>query len=428
MISKVAPKQAYVWIWLPGKADPVVAGALAAVGQDSYQFAYGRSYLARENAIAIYTPELRRAGGPLPLPRGLNMPGSLRDGAPDAWGRRVIINSLTGDKRDNIAAAAVDELTVMLESGSDRIGALDFQASPTQYVPRAVDQATIPELLSAAELVEKGVPLPQELDRALLHASSIGGARPKALIEDGQRKYIAKFSATNDLFNVVKAEHIAMTLAARCGLSVAPVKWMRSARKDVILVERFDRFLQGNAWRRRAMVSALTILALDEMMAKYASYQDLANIIRVRFAHPKTTLRELFGRMVFNVLCGNNDDHARNHAAFWDGQHLSLTPAYDICPQSRTGNQSTQAMLIHGDARDSRIATCLGAAKDFLLTEQEAVALVISQVITIKDHWATACGDVELTEVDRKLFWKRQFLNPFAFENAPEQIRELVAT
>lgn len=98
------------------------------------------------------------------------------------------------------------------------------------------------------------------------------------------------------------------------------------------------------------MVSALTLLELEEMMARYASYEDLATIIRHRFTSPKEALRELFGRMALNILCGNTDDHARNHAAFWNGKDLSLTPAYDICPQARTGGEGTQAILRPADA------------------------------------------------------------------------------
>ena len=118
--------------------------------------------------------------------------------------------------------------------------------------------------------------------------------------------------------------------------------------KDVLVIERFDRVAQGDHWRRRAVVSALTLFELDERMAAYASYETLAELIRHRFSAPKATLRELFSRMVFNILSGNTDDHARNHAAFWNGSQLSLTPAYDLCPQSRTGQQASQAMLIHG--------------------------------------------------------------------------------
>src|SRR5690606_2474111 len=103
----------------------------------------------------------------------------------------------------------------------------------------------------------------------------------------------------------------------------------------------------------------LTLLELDEMLARYASYENFAEIIRHRFIHPKETLRELFSRMVFNILCGNTDDHARNHAAFWDGKQLDLTPAYDVCPQGRTGNEASQAMLISGNNNLSQLKTCL---------------------------------------------------------------------
>ena len=146
------------------------------------------------------------------------------------------------------------------------------------------------------------------------------------MIDDDERKLIAKFSASTDLYSVVNAEFIAMKLASACGLDVAPVFLIPAGGKDVLLIERFDRVKAANGWHRRAMVSALTILGLDEMMARYASYADLAEVIRHRFTDPKDTLRELFGRICFNILCGNTDDHARNHAAFWDGKMLSLTP------------------------------------------------------------------------------------------------------
>jgi serine/threonine-protein kinase HipA len=393
----------------------VVAGRLAPTAQ-GLQFNYGQSYLARSGAIALYTPELPLQRGSLPLLPGLTMPGCLRDASPDAWGRRVIINRLLGVKGRDADTAALDELSYLLESGSDRIGALDFQHSATEYVPRQAVQATLEELLESAERVEKGLPLTPELSQAMQHGTSIGGARPKALITDGERKYIAKFSSTTDLYSVVKSEFIAMRLAALAGIDVAPVQLTHASGKDVLLVERFDRHCTPEGWQRKAMVSSLTLLGLDEMMARYASYEQLAEIIRHRFGQPKATLRELFARLVFNILCGNTDDHARNHAAFCDGQQLRLTPAYDICPQHRAGNEATQAMLIRGDNRFSRLDVCLDVANQFLLSHDEARAIIDGQIDSIRMHWDTVCDEAGLTAVDKALLWKRQFLNPFAFE------------
>ena len=281
--------------------------------------------------------------------------------------------------------------------------------------------------MNAAARIEKGIPLTAELDRALLHGSSIGGARPKATIASGDRKYVAKFSSQSDLYSVVKAEYVAMRLAAESGMEVAHVTLQHTAGKDVLLVERFDREKSAQGWHRRAMVSALTLLELDEMMARYASYADLATVIRYRFVAPRETLKELFCRMLFNVLSGNTDDHARNHSAFWDGQKLALTPAYDICPQARAGGEATQAMLIAGGERLSRIGLCLDAAPLFLLSREEALALAEHQITVIRARWAEVCTEAGLSEVDRNLLWRRQFLNPFAFEGAPPSLVALLA-
>lgn len=415
--------EGYVWIWLPDETKPVVAGKLEADG-DTLSFNYGKSYLERIKdkppAIPIYEPELPLKSGALLNLDGLKMPGCIRDSAPDAWGRRVIINKKLGLKGANTDTAALDELTYLLESGSDRIGALDFQQSPTEYVPRSTQNVSMEELMQSAERVEKGVPLTPELDQALYHGSSIGGARPKALIEEDGTKYIAKFSATTDLYSVVKAEFIAMRLAELAGINVAPVKMMNAANKDVLLIERFDRKLvtQGNDknWTRKSMISALTLFGLDDMMARYASYETLAEIIRHRFTKPKDTLKELFARLLFNILCGNTDDHARNHAAFWDGKRLSLTPAYDICPQGRAGNEAGQAMRIIGENNLSQFKTCLVAAQNFLISKDEAFAIFEHQKSVIEQNWRAVCDEAELSEVDRNLFMGRQFLNLFSLE------------
>ena len=414
--TKSQPREAYVWIWLPGSIEPVIAGRLAREG-DLHVFNYGRSYLERADAIPIYLPELPLQRGALVPQAPLDMAGALRDGSPDAWGRRVIINRLTGLKSVGAQAIELDELTYMLNSGSDRIGALDFQASPDRYEPREAENATLEELLEAAERVERGEPIPPALEKALFHGSSIGGARPKALITDGEDKFIAKFSATNDTYAIVKAEYVAMRLAnVAAGLNVAPVKLVKANGKDVLLVKRFDRTRNDKGWTRRAMVSALTMFGLSEMEARYASYRDFADIIRARFSEPRETLRELFGRMVFNVLAGNTDDHARNHAAFWNGMSLTLTPAYDICPQPRTGREANQAMLIDGDDRRSRVEICRTAASAFLLNDTDARDIINTQVKGIRASWNDVCEEAELSAVDRAFLWGRQFLNEYAVQ------------
>ena len=427
----VRPREAFVWIWLPGQTSPVVAGRIRAQG-DQFGFTYGRSYLEREEAIPIYAPELSlRRGSILPEPP-LEIAGALRDAAPDAWGRRVIAYRLFaggGEMREDQPGKPdeLDELTFLLQSGSDRIGALDFQASATEYVPREASPAPLEQLVTAAESVERGLPLAPDLADALLHGTSIGGAMPKAQIREGNTQHIAKFLYPSSLaYNLVKAEFVAMRLAGLAGLDVASVRLTRSMDKDVLLVKRFDRQRTEAGVTRRAMVSALTLFGLDERLARYASYEYLADILRVRAVAPKETLAELFSRMTFNVLSGNTDDHARNHAAFWDGSRLSLTPAYDICPPSRTGREASQAMRIHGQERRSQLSLCLAAAPKFLLSEDRALAIMRRQIAAITDNWNAVCDEAALSIADRRLLWRRQFLNDLAFEGLEDRLAGVV--
>lgn len=420
-MTSESPTRAYVWIWLPDATEPVVAGRISYQG-DLISFRYGRSYLAREDAVPLYLPELPLETGRI-QPRGQrSVPGVIEDAGPDAWGQRVVMQHVLGRDTDRADPAQLGKLTYLLESGSDRIGSLDFQDSGEVYVPRSEGTASLEKLIEAAERVDQGVPLSPDLDTALLHGSSVGGARPKALLDEKERKLIAKFSSTTDTYPVVKGEFVAMDLARRCGLDVASVSYLEVLGRDVLLVERFDRKPASDGFERRPIVSALTILALDpEREGRYATYYDLAEEIRARFTGPDAALRELFSRIVFNILVGNIDDHARNHAAFWDGrsQALTLTPGYDICPQPRSGLTAKQIMAFAPETRESQLELAVKAAEPYLLTERQAREIVDHQIESIAAHWDEVADIAMLTAQDRAFFKGRQFLNPYAFQGYP---------
>lgn len=432
-------KGAYVWIWLPGQTGPVPAGRIFKTGS-RYGFAYGAAYLQRPGAISIYAPELPLKVGPqLPQPP-LAMASALRDAMPDAWGRRVIAYEMLHERAagQNKTEAApvnedtldeIDELTFMLRSGSNRFGALDFQHSSDRYVPREAEPTPLAHLASAAERVERGLPMAPDLAACLLHANSIGGAMPKAQIRGEDAQYIAKFGRAGsggELFNPVKAEYLAMRLAFEVGLDVPRVRLESAMDSDVLLVERFDRPGYANELdsdERRAAVSALTLLGLDEMLARYASYEDFAEILRVRGAgSAKAMLAELFGRMTFNVLVGNTDDHARNHACFWDGGRLTLTPAYDIVPQTRVGREGSQAMLVCGRDRRARLATCLDAAPKFLLSNEQALTIMDKQIRVIARRFDAVCEEAQISDADRRHLLGRQILNDLALEGLEAEL------
>lgn len=377
---------AYVWVWLPEAREPVVAGRLDDQGAVT-TFTYGRRYLDRADAIALYEPEL-------PLRPGVQAPalgtiaGCLADVGPDAWGRRVLEHrGLVGDPDRH-------PLPYLLAGDASRIGGLDVTDRADTHDDRRPGPVPLGDLLAATERLERGDELDARLELALRHGTSVGGARPKAHLEDADgRALIAKFGRSTDTRPVAQAEFVAMELARRAGLEVAPVRLEQVHGKEVLLVERFDR---PGGERRRLLVSARTILGLGPQGIG-ASYADLADQVRARFTDPVATVHELFARITFNILIGNTDDHARNHAAFWDGSRLTLTPAYDLCPRLRTGGEASQAMAIGPDGyRLSQLAGCVERSAHYLLDPDEARAIIDHQLAVIRRDWAEVTDDARL--------------------------------
>lgn len=412
------PTEAFVWVWLPGATDPVPAGRLVAE-DEVITFYYGRSYLERPEAIPLYLPELPLERG-RQRPRGaMRVAGVIRDAGPDAWGQRVILARHLGRLDRSHDTAELGLLTYLLESHSDRIGALDFQDRPDVYVRRSTS-ATLAEVQAATEKFLAGEQFSPDLDEALMRGTSIGGARPKVLLHARDNapasapQLIAKLSTQTDPYPVVRAEAVAMDLAARVGLNVARTSLTEALGRDVLLVERFDRTpLPDGKEGRRLIVCGLTLLELDEVEGHWATYPALADLVRARFTDPNATLRELFSRIVFNICISNIDDHARNHAAFWDGKQLTLTPAYDLCPQLRSGETAAQAMAITRDGRrDSRFTTCLDAAPIYHLTRAQATEIIEHHVTVIREQWNASAEAARLTDAEREQMWGRQILNP----------------
>lgn len=397
--------EAYVWIWLPGETRPVLCGKLREnVGE--LHFVYGKSYLARNNAIALDPREM-----PLEervfFPRFGEMHSVIRDAAPDAWGRRVLLYRLN--------KGIVTELDYLLNAGPDRIGALTVQASSNGFQADESGNASIDQLVEAASLIETGQPLPVDLDAALMHGSSVGGARPKALLYDRPSSWIAKFSSTTDQYPVVRSEMAAMWLAGKCNIDVPATRLIQSMGKDVLLVERFDRIGCEAGLQRRFMISGLTALQLHETESRLASYLDLTGFIRRYTKDADLDAVQLFRRMLFNILIGNNDDHARNHAFFWDGVHYQLTPAYDICPMLRSGLTANQAMVVGKEGRLSTLKNAQSEAGLFGVSREMAEIVKAELIDTINTRWAEAADVAGLTGVQSELLRRSTVLSEGVF-------------
>src|SRR5579862_1857606 len=375
---------------------PVPAGRLEMVedGRNSHAiFQYGARYLRRADRVAVDPAAL-----PLPDPdaapqafrsaEGFALFNGIRDAAPDGWGR-YLMQKAAGTE-------TLDELDYLIASGDHRVGALAFgpdaEGGPKRMTPWGDD--TVPgehlDLAALAEAAEKAQSvdrLDPDLRRFLEAGSSLGGARPKAATDRNGEPWIAKFSAATDLYPVCRTEFGVMRLATICGLDVPPVDLTTLLGHDIYLIRRFDRAAAGNRLRRIPFASALTMLEAQEIAAYHYSYHDLADILRRFGSEPRRDLRELFRRLGFNVLVGNDDDHLRNHAFLFDGRGWRLSPLYDVVPKPRAGSD-WRLILNAGDrGHEATLANALSGAEAFGLQPAEARGVLEELRAQVASRW-----------------------------------------
>lgn len=316
----------------------------------------------------------------LPLAQGVYLPkerdmaaGAVDDSRPDRWGERVI--------RNLYKPARLSVLEYLYFGGENRFGALGVSLDPAHYQPGAAaamaNLANLADMQRAIAAVLAGEKLSESLVRLVKPGPSFGGARPKSLIEMEGAQWVVKFSEGED-FNTELVEHATMRLAAQCGMHVAQTRALPLPRGHAVAVKRFDRAGE----QRSHVISANTVFRAAGLPMGYPELaQSLRRIARADAirAHQK----ELFRRMVFNILMDNTDDHEKNHAfvraqdGFYD-----LSPAYDVVP-SVQGLGQQQLRVGKGEA-ESSLENALSEIHAFGLTKDAAVEVIKSVVTTVQ--------------------------------------------
>jgi serine/threonine-protein kinase HipA len=393
MISKrPTPTECFVYITLPGVGAAVTAGRFVLEqtpnGDPVGRFVYGRSYLDNPDAVEIDPVELKLSGATYETARLNGLFGAIRDAGPDYWGRRVI------EKHAGITK--LGELDYLLESPDDRAGALGFGTNVKPPAPRrkfnqTLDLARLQETADA--LVRDDLPdnpnAPQVQDLLLL-GTSMGGARPKAVIQDQGELWIAKFSRPDDRWNAERVEDAMLRLARQCGIRAAESRVERVGGKDVLLVKRFDRARADGGYNRSRMISSLTVLRADDAVSDRErwSYILLVEEMRRVVSDPKGDARELFRRIVFNALISNIDDHPRNHALIAPGREWMLSPAYDLTPAPLISQDRRDLAMQCGDqGRFANAENILSQHARFLLERAEAESIITGMQAQISNTW-----------------------------------------
>jgi serine/threonine-protein kinase HipA len=404
MISKETNSECFVYITLPRQTESVTCGRLVLEtgtrGSILARFVYGKKYLAHPNAVEIDPVELKLVENVYRTAYNGGVFGALRDSAPDYWGRLLI------DK--HAGKVGLSELDYLLESPDDRVGALSFGLGQKPPAPkRKFNQAIELELLQQIaeaiirEEVDRSDHLAVQVQELMLLGTSMGGARPKAVVEDDAGLWIAKFSRPDDRWNNPRVEYAMLELARKCGISAARSRIETVGSKDVILIQRFDREKTSKGYCRARMISALTLLRAQESVRDRWSYVLLAEELRRVSAEPKKDSAELFRRMCFNALISNLDDHPRNHAFFAMDKDWKLSPAYDLTPFPVVSQSHRDLAMVCGDlGRLASSKNFLTQSSRFLLSDDEAKNIIIKMSRLVSSNWYKVARSAGVTEKD----------------------------
>ena len=404
MISKTPHSECYVYITLPGQTTPITAGRYTFTtnrqGMPIGRFVYGKSYLSRPDALPLDPIELKLAPQLYETTALNGVFGALRDAGPDYWGRRVI------ERHGGITQ--LSEMDYLLYSPDDRAGALGFGLNVEPPAPKRKFNQTLDlaKLQNIADAIIKDEELPadtanDQIEDLMLIGTSMGGARPKAIVEDENGLWIAKFNRPDDKWNNARVEHAMLILARSCGLSTAESRVIEVAGRDVLLVKRFDRKKVTDGYLRARMVSALTLLRGEDTYQTRDkwSYVLLAEELRRVSAKPQEDAAELFRRMCFNALISNIDDHPRNHAIIAKEKDWRLSPAYDLTPAVPISLERRDLAMECGDeGRYACASNLLSQSTRFLLKEEDAKNIINEMEKYIRSEWYSTARSAGVSE------------------------------
>ncbi|MFY8103406.1 MAG: type II toxin-antitoxin system HipA family toxin [Ramlibacter sp.] len=381
MADEYLPRDTLSLWWLGDPAHPQRTGDIQLVQG-------GRSVGLRYDAV--WRSQGFALSADLPLVDELFVPthkdtavGALDDARPDRWGERVI--------RKFQPTPRLSLLEYLLFAGDDRYGALGVSLDPDIYRPwtsgplPGFDQ--LEAMADAVRRVLANEPVPELQRRLVRPGASLGGARPKSLLQMDGRAWLVKFNEDDEL-DTPLIEYAAMTLARCAGIDVAETRPLPLPQGHAVAIGRFDR--QG-PWRLHAMSAHVALRAAGEVLGYPEFAQQLRRLLPA--ADISAWQAQWFRRMVFNILIDNTDDHEKNHALLRSPQgRWSLAPAFDVLPTAQ--GLGYQQLHVGEAGTESTLANALSGAAQFGL-KPAAAREVVREICAVVDGWVPhfrACG------------------------------------
>lgn len=374
------------------------------------QFRYAKPFVNSGQSFSIDPINVPLSLGDHTLQQHPFMFGAFLDAGPDDWGRKVLLK--LGKRADGIGP--------LLFGAGLGVGSLRFSLSRDACKPRPIapEMDGLAELLEAAYGVEHGDPLPPHLQDLLDAGTSMGGARPKAVVRQDGQLWLAKFPSQKDAVDQPVLEYATLRLARQAGITVPDHRIVRVGGKNVLLVSRFDIPPAGSSFDRYHYVSMCALLvagrkARPDDAAGRVSYMGMATVLKQIGERFREDASELFTRMVFNVLVGHVDDHSRNHGFLLrkPGGQWALAPSFDMAPSNGTAESLSsslrfQAIGIGKQGVERTYENLMSAHLDFGLKREEAER-EYERVHAIVSQWRSTFSDAGVSGHDQELVARR---------------------
>lgn len=383
-------------------------------GNATYQWEFDAQWLQTHRKTML-SADLQNVGGPQ---YGSNrLFGFLQDAMPDRWGRRLI------DKRERLLAAQegrparhLSDVDYLIQvDDTTRMGALRLRDQDKMFGSDYADMSVPPltRLREFAEMAQEyerqeagdGTLREEWLLNLFRQGSSLGGARPKASVQDTDGSlWIAKVPSISDDYDVALWEYFAHRLASKAGISVPEMRLLTLPGQPyhTLLSKRFDRVGE----QRVHFASAMTLTGLLDGADSGTGngYLDIVEAIigNTGFAQPQEALEQLYRRVAFSIAIGNHDDHFRNHGFLLIGQGWVWSPAYDLNPSIIR----SQSLLISRDSNESSLEVLLAAAGEYMLTA-EAAAKIVDEVRGAVKSWRSTARQCGISAAESERFQQR---------------------
>lgn len=377
-------------------------------GKYSFGFSYNRLFLETEKPLQL-DPDIEWYSG-VQYPKIKDVFGIFADSMPDTWGRTLMRRRAILKSRENDQELKnLRELDFLLGVNDEtRMGALRFKLDPEgPFLDDDRDMTTpiwanIRELQYSAELMESdkdNKAIRKWLAMLIAPGSSLGGARPKANIQDTDGQlWIAKFPSKNDVIDKAAWEYLAYQLAKKAKVKMSECRIEKvNGSHHTFFTKRFDRQLK----QRIHFASAMTMTGYNESILRDtpASYLEIAECIQFLSSNNLEDLHQLWRRIIFNIAISNTDDHLRNHGFLLSKESWRLSPAYDINPSTEKSGLALN-IDVTDNSLDYHLAKSVG---EYFKLKPKEMDLIIKEVKSAVKDWDKVAKEIGISRSERLL-------------------------